>query len=58
MNYERLPRWPLSMYIGWMFYALFGWLIPEQHQEFKQLLQENRRLRRKVRRLLRSRSGS
>jgi hypothetical protein len=39
---EQLPRRPLRMHVGCLVLSLFGWLIPKQHREFKELLRENR----------------
>ena len=52
-SYERvaarasnvMPRMLLSR----LLIALFGWLNPDQHREYKRLRRENRRLRRALR---------
>ena len=46
---QQLPRWPLRMHLTRLPLWLFGWLIPEQHREYKRLMKENRRLRRAIR---------
>ena len=45
----QLPRWPLRIHLTRLCLCLFGWINPERHSEYKQLLQENRRLRRAIR---------
>ena len=43
----QLPRWPLRMHLWRLPLWLFGWINPDSHREYKRLLQENRRLRKR-----------
>lgn len=49
MTRHELPRWPLKMHAYRVLFWLFGWINPERHAEYKQLLRENKRLRRAIR---------
>ena len=49
MNEPRLRRRPLRILLSQLFMALFGWMNPQQHREYKRLSKENRALRRALR---------
>ena len=57
-HHERLPRWPLRMHLHRLWLSLFGWMSPELHSEYKQLIRENRRLRSEIRERKRSAARS
>ncbi|MCH8151911.1 MAG: hypothetical protein IH830_06015 [Planctomycetes bacterium] len=49
MNEPRLRRRPLRIPLSQLFMAMFGWMNPQQHHEYKRLSKENRALRRALR---------
>ena len=50
MSRSALPRWPLRMHVWRVMLRLFGWVINrERHEEYKELLRENKRLRKAIR---------